>query len=95
MKELPCLPSPPSKLITRFKPNLFNLPLPRPPPPPLVQAILVLLACLCLCCCMLCLSKKDSTRRRNSAVVRLEKMEDRTAVDDDGNDEVSELSSPH
>ncbi|CAN0287748.1 unnamed protein product, partial [Ectocarpus fasciculatus] len=53
----------------------------------LALAILVLLACLCLCCCMLCLSKKDSSRRRSSAVVRLEKMEEKTTVDDDGNDE--------
>lgn len=54
-----------------------------------MQAILALGACLCLCCCMFCVYKKDESNRRNTAGTRLDKMEERTAIDDDGGDEVS------
>lgn len=54
-----------------------------------VQIILALAACLCLCCCMFCISKKDESNRRNTAGTKLDRMEERTAIDDDGVDEVS------
>lgn len=59
------------------------------PPPRNIQAILALGTCLCLCCCMFCVSKKDESNRRSTAGTRLDKIEERTAIDDDGVDEVS------
>jgi len=44
---------------------------------------------------MLCISKKDESNRRHTAGPKLDRMEERTAIDDDGIDEVSfaELAS--